>query len=248
MKKFEMPKYLMGKPVSDWLKEDSKSPEQKQEPRKITLPSNIDLDKYIQIPKSKIIIAREETLKGKTWGETHTELAKQNLFMPEIPTFLSHFLNVKEAYEGKTKLYLASGKELGKTEVEDLYKYLTIDHRSGCWTWLDAYFKDKAGEMHILTRNKTIDNKIDAPIMKDCFVGLSFNVQGMPTQESSNQKYVQGKNIKYYYPRKDCVARFYAVSDWAILNCGRNPTNSYSALGVFACAEGASAQNSGDKK
>ncbi len=249
MKKFEMPKYLMGKKLEEWMKEDSKSPGQEQEQRKIILPSSIDLEKYIQIPKTNIIIAREETLKGKNWNQSHDELKLQSLFMPEIPMFLSHFLNVKEAYEGKTKLYLASGKELNKAETEDLYKYLTTGHRNGCWTWLDAYFEKRNNERYILTRNKSIANKLDAPIMNiNCYVDLSFNSQGMPIQKSSNQSYEQGKNINYWYPKENCVAGFDADSGRADLDCYRVADGSNPSLGVFACAEGAVAQNSQGSK
>ena len=86
--------------------------------------------------------------------------------------------------------------------------------------------------------HKTID--LDCPIMnEDSYTDLSFNNQGFPTAKSSNQDYVQGENIYLYHPRNKAVARFGASSDWAYLDCNWVPQFSYSTLGVFVCAEGA---------
>ena len=48
------------------------------------------------------------------------------------------------------------------------------------------------------------------------------------TWEFIEQPFKQNKD-------KGDVARFYAGSDWANLNCGTNPSNSYGALGVRFC-------------
>ena len=70
------------------------------------------------------------------------------------------------------------------------------------------------------------------------------NYQGMATKDTQ-----EGKDICFYRPSKDnnSVARFYANSGRASLDCYRNPSGSDSSLGVFACAEGAVAKKSGGK-
>jgi len=213
----------------------------------IIIPSTIDSEKYLQIPNTNIIIAREETFKGKDWYQTHEELKKENLFMPTIPLFISHFMNVKNAYDKKTKLYTASGRELSRSDTENLYKYLTTDFNKGCWTWLDAFFEQRPNGLYILTKNKTIEEKLDCPIQEDCYVNLNFNKQGMPIQKSSKQKYFQGKNIYFYYPKNGSVARFYACSDGANLSWNGGPSGTYGSLRVFSCKAILANNSQGDK-
>ena len=74
-------------------------------------------------------------------------------------------------------------------------------------------------------------------VMEDYVVDLEFNKQGFPVRKSNEQDYIRGKNIKFWYPRKDSVARFYANSYGAILLCVRYPSDSNEGLGVFACAK-----------
>ena len=75
-------------------------------------------------------------------------------------------------------------------------------------------------------------------VKKDGYVSLNFNSQGFPTSKDSEQKYKQGRNIHFWYPRKGSVARFVANPDGADFLCGSNPDYSNFSLGVFVCAEG----------
>lgn len=57
----------------------------------------------------------------------------------------------------------------------------------------------------------------------------------MSNTKSRKQEYKQGKNIYYWYPRKNSVARFYAGSGRALLYCYGNSSGSDPTLGVFTC-------------
>ena len=229
MKKFEIPKYLMGRPVDEWLKEDrKKSQPEKQAPLNHNAPKKED---FIYVPSTKLYVAKEKSMHGLGWSDTHKELAKEkNKRMPTI-------------YEGTEfiKYLLANPngtKDASKDEIQLIINEILEKRSPWRAEHLDAYFEERADGMYILTKNKSIANKLDAPIMKDCFVDLSFNNQGMPLQKSSNQDYTQGKNIFHYYPRAEYVARFIAGSGRAGLVCDRGPDDTDSALGVRLVAQG----------
>ena len=168
--------------------------------------------------------------------------------MPRIDHFTTHFMNVKQAYDskGKSPLFYADGSDVPKSESDDLYKYLTSDYKSGCYTWLDALFREKNGNWFIETDHRVWNGKLEGktydlecPIRKDIYVNLNFNKQGFPTAECGNQNYSQGNNIKFWHPRDKRVAGFDADSIWADLLCSGDLQYSDSSLGVFVCAEGA---------
>jgi len=201
---------------------------------------------YIKIPQLNEVIAVNETHKGKDLYDTLDAVADEGLSSPYVPSFMRHWLNVKEAVvDGKGKLFYADGSLVQEDITEDLWKYLSSGHRGGCWTWLDALFTKEGKEWHLTTdlktvrqgKNKTLQgNKqiLESCLREDCYVDLSFNTQGLATQESPNQNYSQGENIYLYHPRENCVAGFNADSDWADLCCYRLPSGRYGGLGVFA--------------
>ena len=215
---------------------------------KIIHPANINLDSYVQIPNTKIIIAREETHRSKDWKETHFALSEEGLFMPPPRLFMPHFMNVIEASKGKAELLDGNGNPLSKVDAEDLDKYLTSNQRNGCWTHLDAMFvQDHDSDLFLETNHRVVNGKLIAGkrekledcLMEDAFAKLEFNSQGLATKKSRRQAYNQGKNIYFLYPRKDdTVAGFGSGSGRVGLSCYRNHQYSCAGLGVFACAEG----------
>jgi len=251
----KLPDKIFGKKVEGayerFLKESEKE-KPKEEPRIIT-PSSIQRDKYIQVPETNSLISKEEIYKGKTWDEIHYALTDNGLYMPTPALFMKHFLNVRDAFQNKNQLYDGNNNLIPKEEVEDLWKYLTSGHRGGCWTWLDAKFIEGSGalgldiltnhEVVIKDSNKSLTPKTKKPleqcVQEDCYADLdSINSQGLPIKKASSQDYKQGANIYFYHPRENKVARFYADSDGAGLDCIWDPGLSYSRLGVFACVEG----------
>lgn len=213
---------------------------------------------YIRIPNTRILIAKQETHKGKNWEETHYLLSEQGLFMPSPAIFLPYFLKIKEAAEGRVTLYDGSNNPIRRPEADDLYKYMTSAHRSGCWTWLDAKFTQQRGKWYVESNHK-VDSQgrskklvgtrqpLEDCLKEDAYTDLRFNSQGLAVSKSSNQNYALGSNIYFYQPIDGTVAGFGAGSDGVRLDCLRDPAVSSPGLGVFACAEGTALKN-WDKK
>ena len=235
-------------------KEASKPNAEALHPFPLDVKSNIKGEDYIRIPGTTTIISRQESNKGLNWENTHYTLAENGLYMPSPSLFMPYFMHVRDASQGNTTLYTAGNNPIPTNEAEELWKYLSTDYNNGCWTWLDAKFSEennvwKIGHNHKVIqkgKDKSLEGKtetLESCIRKDCFVDLEFNTQGLPIRKSQNQNYKQGENIYYWHPRNKTVARFYADSGRAFLSCGRNPSGSNRALGVFACAEGAQKNN-----
>ena len=149
-------------------------------------------------------------------------------------------------------LYDGNNNPISRDEVEDLWKYLSTDHRAVCCTQLDAKFYREKGKWKIAYDHKVqVDssgNKILVPqkteglesaLDEDCFVNIDFNRQGLPKSQSAHQEYNQGENIYYRSTKERAVARFYTSSVMAVLDCRGDPGYSNSGLGVFACAKNA---------
>jgi len=256
----KLPDRIFGKSTvgayEKFLKSSKKSSAKKKKKtskRKILTPADIKGEDYIQIPNTNSLIARVEVkdYKGKTWDETHYALAENGLYMPTPNLFMNHFLYVRDAAEGNTTLYDGNNNPIPKNEIEDLWKYLTTDHRGGCWTWLDAKFIEGSGalDLDIITDHRVVQKgtektlegtqkPLEACIQEDCYVTLNPNSQGLPDRKSIIDEYKQSKNIYFWHLRKDKVAGFIAGSDRAGLDCSGDPGGSSSGLGVFAYAEG----------
>jgi hypothetical protein len=212
----------------------------------LKFPSNIDLSQYIWIPGTNKIIGKREILHNENWANTHSHLNEQGLFMPTQTLFMPYFVSVLDAEKRPHSLYNALGSLMPKNEITDLYKYLTSDHREGCWTHLDFLVRDKNNTEHAFYNHRIeygnivakTQEPLNSPITEDCLVSLDFNNQGLPTNKSALQKYKQGENIYFYHPINDAVAWFVAGSSGAGLYRSVGPSVSYSSLGVFPCAEG----------
>jgi len=208
--------------------------------------ANIKGEVYIRVPNSKVVISRNESYQGLTWENTHYALADNGLFMPTPSLFMPYLIQVRDASQGKITLYTADNKPVPRDEAEDLWKYLSSNHKGGCWTWLDAKFSENKTVWKIADNHKTAqkgkDNSLEGItetlkdcIREDCFVDLEFNKQGLPTRRSQDQTYKQGENIYYCHPRNGAIARF----GGAYLDCDGYLGGSDPSLGVFVCAEGA---------
>ena len=211
-----------------------------------------NLADFIKIPSTDILISKRELHKGKNWNDSHYTLQENGLYMPSPSLFIPYFLNVLEAAKGNIILKDGNNKDIPLTEAEDLWEYLSSNHQGGCYTHLDALFKEDKGLWHLETDHKVItSNKkkelkgtripLESCLREDLFVGLDFNSQGLPklSSKSTRQEYRQGHNIYFWSPVDGKVARFSAGSDWAGLSCGRDHGDSDAGLGVFACASGA---------
>jgi len=215
-----------------------------------TVRARVNKSDYIVVPNTNIIISKEEIHRGLDWNNTHYALADNGLYMPSPSLFVNYFKSVLEAKKGNLVLSYADNTTLSIGEVDDLYKYLTTNHRNGCWTWLGAKFDAGSGHksLDIETDYKVVkigsDKKLEGKrsplevcVSDNGFVDLNFNRQGLPTGKTKSQKYSQGNNIYFYSPVNDRVARFESDSGWADLSCGGDPAGSDAGLGVFACAD-----------
>ena len=240
---------------------DEKVKQETEQP--IQVQANVNLGDYVQIPNLNKIISKFELqgFNNLNYENTHFKLFENGLFMPDPALFMKHFLNIKDAYQGKIKLYDGLGQVLNKKEIEDIYKHLTTDHitiygqgtEKGAWTWLNSRFVKGKGFSDLdLETITSVDGNGDfntrrEPLMEcvqqDCYVNLDFNSQGLAIQGSRKQDYVQGENIHYWYPREGCVAGFVASSGRAYLDCDGDPSDSDASLGVYGCCEAVRAGN-----
>lgn len=258
----------MGKPIEGALErvlagapknEADNPPEQSGTPLNVS--ASINRADYILVPQDDKLIGKAIILHGKNWQDTHYALGEKGLIMPSIKTFIAHFMNVKDAAEGRTTLYDGNNNPINRNESQEMWNYLASTQRTKgvCWTWLDALFKqNSSGSLDLETDHRVIVDPagkrlqgrlIQMPhyLHQNGLVNLSFNSEGLPVGASQRTSYTQGENIYFYQPVAERVAWFGANSGWAYLICDRIPTNTGSSLGVFPCAEGASAKNSGGK-
>lgn len=175
---------------------------------------------YVQLP-SGLYVARQRTLLGKSWKESHAELKRQGSRM-QTPIEFVEFL--RYAKSNHPKLY----EEV--TEVRSPWRA----------EWLGAYFEEREDGMYILTEDRTKAEKLDDDtLMEDRTSGISLDSwlnnhtsQGLP------RKNVEKGDLYFWAPENGSVARFYAGSDEADLNCYGGPFDWGSNLGVRAVLEG----------
>jgi len=231
--------------LEEGKKEKINKPKEKTAP--LEFKADINPEEFIQTGKNLISKYEPDFTKNFNYEDTHVLVLKKGLIIPKPGLFIPHFLNVVNAFNGKNKLYDGNNRELSRNEIEDIYKHLTKDHiNGGAWSWLNSRFVKGSGFNNLdieyingLDSNNnltTIKEPLEDCLMEDCYVDLDFNKQGLAVKKSKKQEYEQGKDIKYWHPRENYVARFYADSDGAFLN----PWGSYSVPGVFVCAEGTS--------
>ena len=199
------------------------------------------------------------------YEKTHFKVFENGLYMPTPAIFMKYFINVINAYNKNIPIYDGNGNRINSIELGDIYKHLTTNHiasygepdKAGAWTWLNAGFSKENEQWKIKyatgisnvqkgtikkTSRKKLEFKeenLESCLMNDCFVNLDFNSQGLAITPYSKQSYEQGKNIRFLHPRNKAVAGFYDDSDWACLDCYRDPGDTDASLGVFGCCEAA---------
>ena len=217
----------------------------------VIAPANISPREYIHVPQFNTNIAMRLTHKGEDMFDTLEGLLKKRLKMPSPARFIRHWLNVKEAASGGRGLVYADGSLVGDDVTKDLWNYMSSTDRSAWngeifWTWLDARFVKKKKKWYVETGLRVDkDGKgqrilkghreiLNCPVRKDGYVGLEFNEQGFPLGGFSGGKYQQGKNIYFWHPRDNCVARLFANSGRALFGCDGGPSVACASLGVVA--------------
>ena len=137
--------------------------------------------------------------------------------------------------------------KLSNPAFRKIYEFFTEKTASGWHSeWQDAYFKKSGKKMYMSTLEK-FDTK-DKPIFhnatditgtylaNDGYANISqrtnITSQGLCKVADSRTDYVKGENIYSWCPKDGAVARFFASSDWAGLDCYGDPASSDSSLGV----------------
>jgi hypothetical protein len=191
--------------------------------------SNEEKGNYIYVPSINLYVAKERTLNGQDWFECHKELQANNkrmLIMPEFIEFLKY----------------------SKTNFPDVYNEMTEVRDPSRREWIDADFKVKGKDLyvnynHIVDKNGNLipqnSEILDKnTLMKDKIPGISLEdyLNNNHTSQGFPNKNVKSGDLYYWYPKSDnnSVARFVADSDGAVLDCGRDPSNGNSSLGVMA--------------
>jgi hypothetical protein len=181
-------------------------------------------------------IAMQQTDGGLNWLDMNKSVVKDGYTMPTIDQFMRNYRNVNAAARRETVLYSADGRLITGRNLGTYSNILNIDS----WCLLNAMFVKGQGflnlDLAILTgfdeRGEPIYKKepLENCVQTDnyCLVDLdSLNRQGLPTIRS-NVEFERGKNIYFWSPEENFIARFGAGSDWVLLNCGSGPTYSYS--------------------
>ena len=258
----ELEKRLKEQPQVDPVQTQGVQPITTPNPEPVIMPNTqINTDDFIQLEINGIhgnqaLISPYELQdhNNLNYGNTHIKLLNNGLYMPTPYIFMNFFKQVISAYDNKTKMYTAKGKQLSTQEITDMYKHLTKNHidiykanNPGAWTWLNGKFIQDVNTEEFdletvigLNNNQLVikKEKLKSCLNEDCFVKLDFNNQGLALQKDPKQKYHQGTNIYFWSPVDGRVARFDANSDRAyLLVCLRNPSGSIPALGVFGSCE-----------
>ncbi len=266
----------MGKPIKGSLErvlaqagtgDDSKSdPDGTSGRPPAQLPSQFVPGDYILVSLNvasglPIYIAKEITLKGKNWNDTHYALAENGLFIPTPKIMMDHFMNVKLAAEGTRTLHDGSGNPILQPEAKEMWDYLSLadtnyrNTKGVCWTWLDAKFKTEpqTGAWFMETDHRVVQQGANKEIQgqrrqlrshyqQTGWIELDFSPDGLATRASTHSQYKRGENMYFWRPENEKVARFDADSGRAVLSCYWDPTDCVDGLGVFACAEGTASQ------
>ena len=174
---------------------------------------SVDLQRdYIRIP-SGLYVARQRTLLGENWNETHKTLKFQGSRMPTPIEFVEFLRYVKLT---NPKIY---------DEVTQVKSPWTAE-------WLDAKFEKRKDKMYILTEDGTKAEPLDEDtLMEDKCPGISLDSWlENPTSQGFPREDVKEGELYFWSPRNRRVARF-AVSDRAGLFCGSGPFGGVDYLG-----------------
>ncbi|MBI2452554.1 hypothetical protein HYV50_05795 [Candidatus Pacearchaeota archaeon] len=218
--KIQIPDKWLGEPIEGSMKRvlSAQETEEIEQPLKTEQPQ--PTQGFIYVPSLKIQIAKQHSCLGKNWYQSHEELQNQGLSMPILPEFIEF------------RKYLEANPT---QENQAIFEEIFAIRDPWRAEYLDAFFVKKGREIYINYNHKIVNGKLtpqnieplEKCLMKDCNIDLnSFNKQGLPTKK--------GTDFFYYFPRENTVARFFANSGRAFLDCFGYPENSYSSLGVRA--------------
>ena len=202
-----------------------------------TPPTNVPSG-TIYVPSINLCVAKNRDLNGLSWDQATDKIYNQGVNIggqrAEMPTPFEFMSYVKYLLSGKINGLPESERQ---TIIEDILK--TGNYRGN---WLNAKFvKQAQGFNNFGMETLTLDSSgktvkrvapLEQCLWQDGWADLnSFNNQGL-LKKSYGSNYEQGKNVYFWYPRENAVARFIADSGRAGFYCYRNPTGTNASLGV----------------
>ncbi len=228
--KIQIPKTFLGVEIEGSMERALQSQgKQNSQPVPDTPPIQAPIkERYIYVPTINLYVAKETTLHGLDWNKTQEKLHEQNLKMPTPYEFVEFLKYLKKDYQ-----------KINKDEADKILdEILTVrDPWRGEWLdakftkqkkWLIAYNKFDAGNIlpviEPLDKNTLLESKTPGINLEEYI--NNHTVQGLPL------KNIPKGDLYYWSPSEDYVARFFAFSGRAGLYCDRNPSGSYSSLGV----------------
>ena len=218
---------------------NEKEPEANKNINPVFFSGNFVKSDYVQIPGQNFVIAIAETDFGLNYENANKAVLKRGLYVPypkEFMTFHNHLIN---SYKDKKPIFDAGGNSLPDKVKEELYTQLT----SNCWTWLNGKFnisgkKNSVDYVVGLDSNDNLLTKtenLEDCLMEDRYIDFTkLTKDGLASinSKASNQNYVKGGNVYFWFPRNECVAGFGAGGSEAFLNCPRGPSYRLDSLGV----------------
>jgi len=222
----------------------SKSEKPEEKPGIILPQSDIkDPENYVISRDGLLYIAKNKIYHNHNWNDTHKLLQENNRFMLTLPEMYDFIQQLKEGIEGLIEVHNVSNDIILIDELIKIYDEML---KIGNWRaeWLDARFEKRKDGLYVHYDHRIQQDdslkplkteKLEDCVREDCYVDLSsFNKQGMPIKKLNVQSYVQGKNIYYWSLVNGKVARLFAVSAGAYLDCSRDPSGLDDRLGVRA--------------
>jgi len=186
---------------------------------------------------------------------THQAVLNAGLNVVTPREFMPHLLYVNQASKEAHPFYDAQGNLITGKSLQDYANKLNFKS----WARLNAFFIKGQGHsgLDVVTITGFTDDgepmfskpkPLEKCLETEGYASFdSFNTQGFPRERAPTQNYESGKTIYFYPPVEGYEARFIAFSDGAGLSCDRRIADSDPSLGVFTRAEGAVAENGGNK-
>ena len=250
-KPIKIPTSFMGKDGQEELEKILAENEIKPQEKEIIIPSTniknpenyiiLDGRKHGSYEYSDMLVSKQKTHFDKNWTEQHNLLYQEQAQMLSIRQFVDFLSLLKsgKAFDGR-------GNKIDSNELESILEDIIAVKKPFRAEYLDADFKVINKVLHInyehTLKNGILTPKYSEPLA-DCLMEskiINFNdwlananYQGLPV------KNVESGKLYYYKPGEDdnSVAWFDADSGRAGLSCGRNPSDTYSSLGVRPCVQ-----------
>ena len=191
---------------------------------------------------------------GKINYQQGMDLLLASSYTPlNLRLFADFLREVREgAYYEDRRVFDAKGKIINSERLKVIDDEMTGVRDSYRGRWFSDRYQQREDGMYVSFykinqdgKPELITEKLDEDtLMKDRIPGIDINSWiKNPTAQGLPRKNTKKGNLYWRYPRNGFVAGFVANSVGVDLSCLRNPQDSYAALGVQFCAEGARFEN-----